>query len=82
MVLAYLECFIVCVFLILELVVRLYCQEYLLFHSLFLWKMRTEFTQAAFGSDGAGNGKALLFAWTGVKSGLQPVQAFCCQLEK
>lgn len=59
MLLAYLEHFIVCVFLRVELVVRLHCQEYLpeYFHSLFLWKVRTECTQAAFGSEGAGIGR-------------------------
>lgn len=57
MVLVYLECFIASEFLRLELVVRLYCQEYLLLHSPFLWKTRTECTQAAFGSEGAGIGR-------------------------
>lgn len=49
----------VCVFLRLELVVRLHCQEYLLFHSLLLLETRTECTQAAFGSEGAGMGRPL-----------------------
>lgn len=61
MVLASLECFIVCMFLRFELVVRLYCQEYLPFHSLFLWKTRTEYTQAALGAEGAGIGRPLSF---------------------